>query len=119
MLSILLCIYLISEISNFLLPLYWYNFSRDFSENLYPGELKIGVSILGLLELIIALINRLFLIFLLMLSVIFKVYGTGFDVLFFLASSIDDIRVHNVVFDWGTNVFSKNNCFIYKILGGS
>ena len=54
-----------------------------------------------------------------MLSAIFKVYGTGFDVLFFLASSIDDMRVHIIVFDWGMKVFSNNNLFIWKIFGGS
>jgi hypothetical protein len=34
-----------------------------------------------------------------MLSATFKVCGTGFEVLFFLAFSIDDIRVHIIVFE--------------------
>jgi len=54
-----------------------------------------------------------------MLSAMFKVCGTGFDVLFFLASSIEDILVHIIVFDGGMNVFSNNDCFICKIFGGS
>jgi len=53
-----------------------------------------------------------------MLSAMFKVCGTGFDVLFFLASSIEDILVHIIVFDWGKKSFS-NDCFVWKIFGGS